>query len=80
MVDNSFRIDDKHKTTIGLLPAVELSFLSKQEQQVVYSVIIYEDATPSHWQAIRIKKLSAKKFLTFDDIDKILLEQSNKNV
>ncbi len=60
---------------MGLLPALELSFLSKQEQQIVYSVITYEDATPSHSQAIRIRKLSKKKLLTFDDIDKILLEE-----
>ena len=75
IVDNSGKIKDKHNLTMGLLPAVELSFLSKKEQQVVYSVITYEDATPSYAQAIRIRKLSSKKFLTFDDVDKILLEQ-----
>ena len=57
------------------MPAVELSFLSKHEQQVVYSVITYEDVTLSHGQTIRIRKLSTKKLLTFDDIDKILLEE-----
>ena len=66
---------EKHNLTMGLLPAVELSFLSKQEQQVVYSVITYEAATPSHAQAIRIRKMCSKKLLTFDDIDKILLEE-----
>lgn len=75
IVDNTGKIKDKHNLTMGLLPAVELSFLSKKEQQVVYSVITYEDATPSYAQAIRIRKLSSKKFLTFDDVDKILLEQ-----
>ena len=60
---------------MGLLPAVELSFLSKHEQQIVYSAITYEDSIPSHSQAIRIRKLSSKKLLTFDDIDKILLEE-----
>ena len=60
---------------MGLLPAVELSFLSQHEQQIVYSVITYEDVTPSHAQAIRIRKMSLKKLLTFDDIDKILLEE-----
>lgn len=69
------KIKEKHNLTMGLLPAVELSFLSKQEQQIVYSAITYEDATPSHSQAIRIRKLSSKKFLVFDDVDKILLEQ-----
>ena len=55
IVDNTVKLKDKHKLTIGLLPAVELSYLSKQEQQVVYSVITYQDVTPSHSQAIRIK-------------------------
>lgn len=75
IVDNSRKLKDKPNLIMGLLPALELSFLSKQEQQIVYSVITYEDATPSHSQAIRIRKLSKKKLLTFDDIDKILLEE-----
>lgn len=75
IVDNSRKLKDKPNLTMGLLPALELSFLSKQEQQIVYSVITYEDATPSHSQAIRIRKLSKKKLLTFDDLDKILLEE-----
>lgn len=75
IVDNYVKIKDKHNLTMGLLPAVELSFLSKHEQQIVYLAITYEDSTPSHAQAIRIRKLSSKKLLTFDDIDKILLEQ-----
>lgn len=75
IVDNTSKIKDKNNLTMGLLPAVEFSFLSKHEQQVVYSVITYEDTTPSHAQAIRIRKLSSKKLLTFDNIDKILLEE-----
>lgn len=75
IADNTWKIKEKHNLTMGLLPAVELSFLSKQEQQIVYSVITYEDAIPSYAQAIRIRKLSSKKLLTFDDIDKILLEE-----
>ena len=75
IVDNTVKLKDKHKLTMGLLPAVELSYLSKQEQQVVYSVITYQDVTPSHSQAIRIKKLSVKQMITFDEVEKILLEQ-----
>ena len=75
IVNNTGKIKEKHNLTMGLLPAVELSFLSKQEQRVVYSVITYEDAIPTHSQAIRIRKLSSKKILTFDDVDKILLEE-----
>ena len=75
IVDNTGKIKEKHNLTMGLLPAVELSFLFKKEQQIVYSAITYEDTTPSHAQTIRIRKLSKKKLLTFGDIDKILLEE-----
>ena len=75
IVDNTGKIKEKHNLTMGLLPAVELSFLSKHEQQVVYSAITYEDTTPSHAQAIRIRKLSSKKLLTFDALEKILCEE-----
>jgi len=75
IVDDTARGKDKHKLTMGLLPAVELSYLSKQEQQIVYSAITYEDVTPSHSQAIRIKKLSIKNLITFDEVEKILLEE-----
>ena len=75
IVDNSGKLKDKPNLTMRLLPAVELSFLSKHEQQIVYLAITYEDVTPSHGQAIRIRKLSSKKLLTFDGIDKILLEE-----
>lgn len=75
IVDNSGKPKEKPNLTMGLLPAVELLFLSKHEQKIIYSVITYEDATPSHAQSIRIRKMSSKKLLTFDDIDKILLEE-----
>ena len=57
---------------MGLLPSVELSFISKHEQQIIYSLIIYNVATTSYEQAIRIRKMNSKKLLTFDDLDKIL--------
>ena len=64
IVDNTGKIKEKHNLTMGLLHAVELSFLSKQEQQIIYSVITYEDATPSHAQSMRIRKLSSKKLFS----------------
>ena len=65
IVDNKGKQKDKPNLTMRLLPAVELSFLSKHEQQIVYSVITYEAATPSHAQAIRIRKISSKKIINF---------------
>lgn len=59
---------------MGILPAVELSYLSIEEQKLVYSVIIYEDRTPSHVQTKLIRKLSVENNLNFDSVEKILTE------
>lgn len=55
--------------------AVELSYLMKEEQKLVYFTINYEEITPSHAQAIKIRKLSERHELTFDIIEKILDEK-----
>ena len=54
--------------TIALTPAVELSYLTKQEQQDLLETMESEDCTPSLSQAIQMKKLSQAGEL---DIDKI---------
>ena len=46
--------DDK----IAMRPAVELSYLSPEEQAILYEIIQAEDCTPSHAQAIRLRQLS----------------------
>ena len=74
IVDDTVRTSDKHKLTMGILPAVELSYLSIEEQKLVYSVITYEDRTPSHGQTKLIRKLSVEKNLNFDSVEKILTE------
>lgn len=76
IVDNTYEKNDKHSITMGLLPAVELSYLNKDEQMLVYSEMKYDDASPSHSQAIRIRKLSEKKKLPYE-IDFILDEFAN---
>ena len=75
IVDDTARTNDKHNITMGIRPAVELSYLSKDEQKLVYSEMIYDDLSPSHAQAIRIRKLSEKKKLDADKLEKILLEK-----
>lgn len=75
IVDDTARTNDKHNITMGIRPAVELSYLSKNEQKLVHSEMIYDDLSPSHAQAIRIRKLSEKKKLDADKLEKILLEK-----
>ena len=57
LVDNSV-LKEKDKLQIALRPAVELSYLSEEEQADLYETIESEDCTPSHAQAIKLRKLS----------------------
>ena len=80
LVDNSVIHDKRTYLTIGLKPAVELSFLTKEEQKLLYSTFIYDDLTPSHGQAIKIRELSKKKQLNYNTLCEILSEsKGNQN-
>ena len=59
---------------IALTPAVELSYLTKQEQQDLLETMESEDCTPSLSQAIQLKKLSQSGELDMDKIFDILRE------
>lgn len=43
---------------IAMRPAVELSYLSKTEQDILLDTMQLEDCTPSHAQAIKLRKFS----------------------
>ena len=57
---------------IALTPAVELSYLTQQEQQDLLETMKSEDCTPSLSQAIQMKKLSRLRKLNIDIIFTIL--------
>ena len=59
---------------IALTPAVELSYLTKQEQRDLLETMESEDCTPSLSQAIQLKKLSQAGDLNMDKIFAILRE------
>ncbi len=59
---------------IGMRPAVELSYLSKEEQSALADVMSYMDCTPSHDQAIRMRKMSEDGKLTPEAIEAIMGE------
>ena len=59
---------------IALTPAVELSYLTKQEQLDLLETMEGEDCTPSLSQAIQMKKISQSGELTIDRIFEILQE------
>ena len=60
---------------IALRPAVEISYLSHIEQHMLNELIELEQASPTHAQTIRIRKLSAEGKLTEDAMESIMLEK-----
>lgn len=60
---------------IAFSPAVELSYLTKEEQAELWDLIGQEDATPSLAQAIRMKRLSREAKLTPEVLYAILTEE-----
>lgn len=60
---------------IALTPAVELSFLKKDEQENLFATMESEEATPSHSQAQRMKQLSQSGRLDMDTIFAIMTEE-----
>lgn len=75
LVDNTVKYNKRIFLTIGLTPAVELSYLNKDEQNLVYASITYEDLTPSHAQAIKIRELSKNKLLNYSSLEKNISKQ-----
>ncbi|MCP1111097.1 ParB family chromosome partitioning protein [Lachnospiraceae bacterium PF1-21] len=59
---------------IAFRPAVEVSYLSEQEQAILYDNIILEEKTPSLSQAVKMKKLSKQGELDDEAIFKIIIE------
>ncbi len=60
---------------IAFSPAVEISFLTEEEQRILLDAIELNDCTPSHAQSIRLKKLSQDCVLTKDQIYELMAEE-----
>ena len=60
---------------IAFRPAVELSYLKKEEQEALVEEISYADATPSLAQAIKMKKFSQEGKLSTEVIESIMSEE-----
>lgn len=74
LVDNSV-LKEKDKLQIALRPAVELSYLTEQEQRDLHETMLTEDCTPSHVQAIKMRKFSEEGRLNMDVIFSIMQEE-----
>ena len=65
---------------VAFSPAVEISYLSKDEQYVLSDCIKKFDATPSQAQAIHMKKLSQEGKLIADKIEEIMEEEKPNQI
>jgi ParB family chromosome partitioning protein len=74
MVDNA-TIGDKSTPQMAFRPAVELSYLTKEQQNELLLTIESEEKTPSLSQALQMKELSGKGELDMDRIFKIMREE-----
>lgn len=65
-------VDDKK---IALRPAVELSYLSQDQQELLLETMQLQDCTPSHAQAIKMRKFAEEGRLNEDVILSIMSEE-----
>ena len=65
-------LDQVNLKRIAFRPAVELSYLSEENQYVVQNIFEFDEVTPSLSQAIRLKKLEQEGKLTEEKIEAIL--------
>ena len=70
-------VDNKE---IALTPAVELSYLTKWEQQTLYKIMQMECATPSLSQAQRMRRMSEERRLGEGDMEDIMAEIKGNQV
>jgi ParB family chromosome partitioning protein len=61
--------------SMAMRPAVELSYLQKDEQEGLLDAMDYAACTPSHAQAIRLRRLSEEGGLTEDVMTSVLQEE-----
>lgn len=71
MVDNS---ELRESPSIALTPAVELSYLRKEEQKSLAEYIEFNLVTPSLAQAIKLRELSSNGMLKNDNLESLLDE------
>ena len=79
MVDNSV-LKEKDVLQMALRPAVELSYLSENEQKALLETMESEDCTPSHAQAIKMRQFSQEGKLNPDVILSIMQEEKPNQV
>lgn len=78
LIDPILDMVDANK--IALRPAVELSYLTSKEQSYLFETMQFNDCTPTHDQAIRMRKLHDSDELSSDKIQEIMTEEKPNQV
>lgn len=68
-------LDKVDEGVIAFSPAVELSYLSENQQKILLDAMSLNDCTPSHAQSIRMKKAAQQGTLSSDSIYEIMSEE-----
>ena len=71
------RVDDG---SMGFTPAVQISYLKKEEQREMLETMEFAQCSPSLSQAIRLKKLSGEEKLTEQMMETVLSEVKQKEI
>ena len=73
LIPELLELVDSKRIAFG--PAVELSYLSEENQYIVENIFEFDEVTPSLSQAIKLKKLEQEGKLTEEKIEEILQEK-----
>ena len=73
-VDNDV-IKDNDKPSIALRPAVEISYLTKEEQQHLQDYIEFNQITPSQSQAIKLRDMSENNTFNVELMEELMDEE-----
>ena len=73
-------LDMVDERKIAFSPAVELSYLKKEEQTLLLEAMDSEQATPSLSQAQRLKKFSQQKILSLDVMRAVMSEEKKTDL
>ena len=73
-------LDMVDERKIAFSPAVELSYLKKEEQTLLLEAMDSEQATPSLSQAQRLKKFSQQKMLSLDVMRAVMSEEKKTDL
>lgn len=71
LVDDTVLKDKRANITMGIRPAVELSYLDINEQEMVLDEIVFNEMTPSFVQARDIRELSKQNKFNLENLEKL---------